>query len=54
MQNSDLLSHPNFDLEFVLYTDGSEYAVGGVLGQHLHSDERITVIAYFSKSLLAA
>jgi transposase InsO family protein len=43
------LSFPNFDLDFVLDTDASKYAIGAVLAQLVHGRE--VVIAYFSKTL---
>lgn len=44
-----VLAIPNFNLEFILTTDASEYAVGGVLANLDGKDER--PIQYFSRSL---
>ena len=43
-----ILIYLNFEKEFILYTDASEYAMGAVLMQK-GEDEKEHVIAYVSK-----
>ena len=47
-----ILALPNFSEPFILYTDASDVAVGGVLGQVQDGAER--VIAYWSRQLKPA
>ena len=47
-----ILSYPRYDLPFLLQTDASDLALGGVLGQLI--DGEVRVIAYGSRSLTAA
>ena len=47
-----ILTLPNFSIPFVLYTDASDVAVGGVLSQQQDGVER--VIAYWSRQLKPA
>ena len=44
---------PNFELECVVTTDASDYAIGGVLSQLYESVERVDdrPVAYLSKSM---
>ena len=44
-----ILAFPDFSIQFTLYTDASDTAVGGVLSQTQHGQER--VIAYWSRQL---
>ena len=50
-----VLMLPNFDLEFVVTTDASDYAIGGVLSQLYEREKEKGVddrpVAYFSKSM---
>lgn len=50
LSQSPILIHPDYEKEFVLSADASDYALGGMLGQ---ADENgiIRPIAYFSKKL---
>ncbi|KAL5473290.1 hypothetical protein EMCRGX_G027757 [Ephydatia muelleri] len=44
-----ILAYPNFQLQFLLYTDASDSAIGAVLSQMQEGQER--VIAYWSRKL---
>lgn len=46
------MSYPDFNLAFTLYTDTSLYAVGSILAQKQHGQEK--VIGYASHALLKA
>lgn len=52
LQSRPILAYPDFDKEFALFTDASEYGVGAVLRQHIDNEWR--AIAYYSKHLNAA
>ena len=45
-----ILAYPNFEKEFILYTDASDYAIGYILGQ-LDDTGKEKVIAYGGRSL---
>ena len=49
LTTSPILAYPCFEQPFILATDASEFAVGGVLSQKLNGDER--VISYWSRQL---
>ena len=44
-----ILAFPNFELEFILFTDASDFGIGAVLSQMIDTKER--VIAYYSRHL---
>ena len=44
-----ILAYPRFEIPFVVHTDASDHAIGGVLSQIQDGKER--VIAYFSRQL---
>ena len=48
LTTSPILAYPNFDLEFLLFTDACDYGIGAVLSQ---IQEKEVVIAYFSRQL---
>ena len=52
LTTSPILAYPNFDLEFLLFTDACDYGIGAVLSQI--QDEKEVVIAYFSRQLKPA
>ena len=47
-----ILAFPDFEQEFILHTDASDSAIGGVLSQNQEGKER--VIAYWSRQLQKA
>lgn len=47
-----ILALPNFSEPFILYTDASSIAIGGILGQLQNGGER--VVAYWSRQLKSA
>ena len=49
MVESPILVHPDFSKPFILDTDASDQAIGGVLSQNINGHER--VIAYASRTL---
>ncbi|MCG8033577.1 MAG: Ty3/Gypsy family RNase HI domain-containing protein, partial [Candidatus Thiodiazotropha taylori] len=49
MTESPVLAHPDFTKPFILDTDASDIAIGGVLSQKIDGQER--VIAYASRTL---
>ena len=49
LTTSPILAYPNFDLEFLLFTDACDYGIGAVLYQI--QEEKEVVIAYFSRQL---
>jgi hypothetical protein len=49
LTESPILSHPNFDKEFILITDASADGLGAILAQKNDKDKEV-VIAYASKS----
>ena len=49
LTTSPILAYPNFDLEFLLFTDACDYGIGAVLSQI--QEEKEVVIAYFSRQL---
>ena len=53
LTTTPVLIFPDFEKEFILYTDASGYALGAVLAQK-GKDEKEHVIAYASKSLTKA
>ncbi|CAC5386476.1 unnamed protein product [Mytilus coruscus] len=50
LTNAPILTHPDFNKEFILDTDASNVALGGVLSQR-HEDGKEKVIAYASRSM---
>ena len=52
LTTTPVLSYPDFTLPFVLYTDASDTAIGGILSQSHDSCE--TVICYWSRQLTKA
>ena len=46
-----ILAYPQFDLEFLLFTDASNYGIGAILSQIQNEQE--VVIAYASRHLMA-
>ena len=52
-RSSSVLAHPNEDLPFILETDASDFAVGGVLSQ-LHEDGKLHPVAFFSRQMVPA
>ena len=52
-RSSSVLAHPDEELPFVLETDASDFAVGGVLSQ-LHNDGRLRPVAFFSRQMVQA
>ena len=50
LTSTPIIAFPDFNKEFILYTDASDFALGYVLGQ-LDEDGRERVIAYGGKSL---
>ena len=49
LMQSPILATADFDLPFVVYTDASRYALGGILGQV--QDKKSRVVAYASRTL---
>lgn len=49
LMQSPILATADFDLPFILYTDASKYALGGILGQV--QDNKSRVVAYASRTL---
>ena len=47
-----ILAFSNFELEFILFTDASDFGIGAVLSQIIETKER--VIAYYSRHLSSA
>ncbi|GES95427.1 1-phosphatidylinositol 4,5-bisphosphate phosphodiesterase-like [Rhizophagus clarus] len=45
-----ILSYPNFEKPFILYTDASTFALGAILSQK-NEDKKERVIAYASRTL---
>ena len=50
LTSSPILAYPDFNKEFILYTDASTYSIGYVLGQ-LDQNNKERVIAYGGRSL---
>ena len=48
---SPILAYPQFDLEFLLFTDANNYGIGAILSQIQNEQE--VVIAYASRHLKA-
>ena len=47
-----ILAYPDFTLPFIVYSDASDTAIGGLLGQMQHGKE--VVISYWSRQLTKA
>ncbi len=50
-RSSSVLAHPDEELPFILETDASDFAVGGVLSQ-LHVDGMLHPVAFFSRQMV--
>lgn len=51
LTNAPVLANPDYEQEFIIQADASDYGIGAVLVQGVNSDEK--VIAYFSRKLSA-
>ena len=49
MTTAPILAYPDFEHEFILFTDSSYYGIGGVLSQRIEKLEK--PIAYYNRHL---